>query len=390
MQIRQKAAHKDATGSPGNPAVESDSFRICIARNVRQTNTARSAAERRGAGLTLVMDYKFAGRAGQKPARLPATSPMVISDSQGYLANFTGGLIDICFTGPGQFKARQTHAQLPHIWLTDIGEVQPRIARLFFAAKRTVALFATDADPKQFCDGVKLGPWDVMLLHGCVRPVHHRTQGPSNWGLIAVNQAAFITHCQALNGSDAGLPRQRQILRPTWSAAARLRQLHAKICDLASRTPSIMSHSEAARALENEVLHALVNCLAGGGDHIASPRRHIEIIDAFERVLTLRLSEPLTVAGMCAEIGVPERTLRACCLEILGMSPSRYLRLRRLNMVRAALECAKPTPGTIGTYAKRYGFSELGRFATFYRRTFGEAPSATLRRSRQAMVRSPV
>jgi AraC-like DNA-binding protein len=152
-----------------------------------------------------------------------------------------------------------------------------------------------------------------------------------------------------------------------------------------------MAHSEAARALENEVLHALVNCLAGGGDHIPGPRRHIEVIDAFERVLTLRLSEPLTIAGMCAEIGVPERTLRACCTEVLGMSPSRYLRLRRLNMVRAALQGANPAPGAITELAKRYGFSELGRFAASYRQTFGESPSATLRRSPQeAVVKSPV
>jgi AraC family ethanolamine operon transcriptional activator len=71
------------------------------------------------------------------------------------------------------------------------------------------------------------------------------------------------------------------------------------------------------------------------------------------------------------------------------MSPSRYLRLRRLNMVRAALQRAKPAPGAIAELAKRYGFSELGRFATCYRETFGEAPSATLRRSPQVIVRSP-
>ena len=88
--------------------------------------------------------------------------------------------------------------------------------------------------------------------------------------------------------------------------------------------------------------------------------RHIEIIDAFERVLTRRLTEPLTVAGISHEIGVPERTLRACCMEILGVSPGRYLRLRRLNMVRAALQCTNPAPGTITELAKRYGFSELG------------------------------
>jgi AraC-like DNA-binding protein len=338
----------------------------------------------------LVVDYTHDGQSGREPARLPPTGTVALRDTQPYLANFTGALIDVCFTGPGPFTARQTQAQLPHIWLIDVGEVLPRIARLSVPAQRTVALFATDADPKQFCDGVKLGPWDVMLLHGCDRTVHHRTQGPGNWGLIAVDQSAFITHCQALSGSDTGLARQRLILRPTWSAPARLRQLHAKICDLAATTPSILSHREAARALENEVLHALVNCIAGSGDHVPSPRRHVEIIDAFEHVLTLRLSEPLTVAGISAEIGVPERTLRACCMEILGMSPSRYLRLRRLNMVRAALQCANPAPGTITELAKRYGFSELGRFATSYRQIFGEPPSATLRRSPQAMVRSPV
>jgi AraC-like DNA-binding protein len=336
-----------------------------------------------------VADYKCDGRTAQEPARPPATGAVALSDSRGYLANFTGALIDVCFTGPGLFTARQTQAQLPRIWLIDTAEVLPRIARLSLPAHRTLVLFATDTDPKQFCDGVKLGPWDVMLLHGCDGTVHHRTQGPGNWGLIAVDQTAFTTHCQALNGSEVGLPRQRVILRPTWSASAHLRQLHGKICDLAARTPSILSHSEAMRALENEVLHALVNCLAGSGDHVSGLRRHVDIIDAFEQVLTLRLSEPLTVAGMSAEIGVPERTLRACCLEILGMSPSRYLRLRRLNMVRAALQRAKPAPGAIAELAKRYGFSELGRFATCYRETFGETPSATLRRSPQVIVRSP-
>src|SRR5262249_40120801 len=157
----------------------------------------------RGAGLTLVMDYKYDGQAGQEPARPPAIGP-ALSDSEGYLANLTGALIDLCFTGPGPFTAHQIQAQLPHISLVDIAEVPRRIARLSLPAQRTVALFATDADPKQFCDGVKLGPWDVVLLHGCDRLVHHRTQGPSNWGLIAVDQTAFIAHCQALNGSDAG------------------------------------------------------------------------------------------------------------------------------------------------------------------------------------------
>jgi AraC-like DNA-binding protein len=332
-----------------------------------------------------VTDSKYNGLAGEKVAPTPATGAAIFSDPQPYLANFAGAKIDFCFTGPGQFNAHLVRAELPHICLIGIAETLPRIARLSLPAARSLALFATDADPEQFCDGVKLGPWDVMLLHGGGEAVHHRTQLPSNWGLIAVDPAAFVAHCRALTGSDAALPTRRTILRPTWSAAARLRQLHAKICDLAATTPNILKHSEAARALENDLLHALVNCLAGDmlGQHSSSVRRHIEIIDTFERMLTLHMSQPLTVAEMSAETGVPERSLRACCTQVLGMSPSRYLRLRRLNMVRAALQRAHPAPGIVSEIAKRCGFSELGRFATSYRDTFGEAPSATLRRGAQ-------
>jgi AraC-like DNA-binding protein len=334
-----------------------------------------------GAGLTLVTDYTPSGSTDEEAARPPPIGTAIFSDPQWFLANFARADIDLCFTGPGQFKARLTQAELPHICLIGVEEVVPRIARLSLRAERSLALFATDADPKQFCDGVKLGPWDVMLVHGGNGTAHHRTQGASNWGLIAVDQAAFFAHCQALTGSNAALPRRRALLRPTWSAAARLRQLHAKICDLATTTPSIIAHNEAARALENDVLHALVNCVAGEmiGDQVSGMQRHTEIIDAFERVLTMRLSEPVSVAELSAEIGVPERTLRACCAEVLGMGPSRYLRLRRLNIVRTALQQSQPAPGSVRELAKRCGFSELGRFAAAYRETFGETPSATLR-----------
>jgi AraC-like DNA-binding protein len=83
---------------------------------------------------------------------------------------------------------------------------------------------------------------------------------------------------------------------------------------------------------------------------------------------------------LCVEIGVPERTLRLCCAEFLGMSPSRYLRLRRLNMVRTELRRADPATARVAEIARRYQFSELGRFAATYRAVFGEMPSDTLRR----------
>jgi transcriptional regulator GlxA family with amidase domain len=89
-----------------------------------------------------------------------------------------------------------------------------------------------------------------------------------------------------------------------------------------------------------------------------------------------------SVSELCAIIRVSERTLSTCSVKYLGLSPAQYIRLRRLNLVRAALLRAGPTTASVAQIAQQYWFSELGRFARTYRKLFGESPSATLRRAR--------
>ncbi|TMK47762.1 MAG: helix-turn-helix domain-containing protein [Alphaproteobacteria bacterium] len=90
----------------------------------------------------------------------------------------------------------------------------------------------------------------------------------------------------------------------------------------------------------------------------------------------------LSLPELCSAIGVPERTLRACCSEFLGMSPTRYHLLRRLNLARSALRRANPETTSVAEIARNHQFLELGRFAVAYRTVFGEMPSFTLRSPR--------
>ena len=143
----------------------------------------------------------------------------------------------------------------------------------------------------------------------------------------------------------------------------------------------VIEHPEVARALEQDMLHATIHCLVNeANDDHKTRHHHAAAMARFEKALNRHLDQKLKLPELCSEIGVPERTLRLCCAEFLGLSPTRYLLLRRLNDARAALRRADPSTATVAQVAREHHFLELGRFAVTYRTTFGESPSATLQR----------
>ena len=103
------------------------------------------------------------------------------------------------------------------------------------------------------------------------------------------------------------------------------------------------------------------------------------IIGRFMELLDARPAGPLYMQEISDAIGVSSRTLRMACQTQLGVSPTRYLLLRRMGLARRALRDADPLVTRVTDVATEYGFLELGRFAVKYRQIFGETPSSTLR-----------
>src|SRR5262245_44196521 len=163
---------------------------------------------------------------------------------------------------------------------------------------------------------------------------------------------------------------------------AKLQRLHAAATQLAEDAPEIIAHPEATRGLEQLVIEAMVDCLCDGEVHEdrSAQRHHAIVMRRFRRAVEENPDRTLYIAELCAASGASDRTLRACCQEHLGMSPTRYLWLRRMHLARRALRIADPTTATVTEIATSYAFWELGRFAVAYRSLFGETPSATLRR----------
>jgi AraC-like DNA-binding protein len=194
----------------------------------------------------------------------------------------------------------------------------------------------------------------------------------------------------ALTGRDLTL-RGGVISMPTSSAALeRLRRVHEAACRAAATAPEIIASSDAARGLEQTLLEAMFDCLAQGKQQEdgSSRGRHNAIIKRFRALAEENPEQPLYLADVCAAIGVNKRTLHMCCQEQLGVSPKRYLTLRRMHLARQALFAGPADVSSVTEIATRYGFWELGRFAVHYRAIFGESPSATLRRARPDLTPS--
>jgi AraC-like DNA-binding protein len=312
---------------------------------------------------------------------MPGSGTGTFVDLDDYQASLHQARIDLLATSQGSFNAHLTWATLHRLQLLHSEENLPRIAYISLAPTLVFVGFATRPDPPMFWGGVELQTGDIVF-HGRGERFHQRTTGHCGWSLVGLAPEHLEKYYEALSGTPLSLPVAARILRPATRDAARLRRLHAQACRLAETRPKILAHAEVARGVEQGLIHALAHCLSAKARDDGAARRHrAKLMVQFEEELAEHPNRHLHLPELCAVIGVSERTLRSCCAEFLGVSPSRYVLLRRLKRVQVALRDADPTTASVAEIASGCGFTELGRFAGAYRTAFGESPSTTLRRA---------
>ncbi|MDI3273671.1 helix-turn-helix domain-containing protein [Pseudomonas sp. AL03] len=92
--------------------------------------------------------------------------------------------------------------------------------------------------------------------------------------------------------------------------------------------------------------------------------------------------ETLNLLELSQVAGVSLRQLQHAFKAYTGMTPTHWLRLRRLNSARRELLSRTAKDTTVADVAMRWSFWHLGRFSSSYRALFKELPSETLKRSR--------
>jgi AraC-like DNA-binding protein len=261
----------------------------------------------------------------------------------------------------------------------------PRVGHSANMAGRSIFSFRTEPGPSLLAGGMEMQP-TAIVRHSEGQNYHRRTSGFASYGSMSLPVEEMATVGEALAAFDLTPPRDAMLITPPPGAMTRLQRLHAAAGQLAENAPEIIAHPETARGLEQSLIHALVECLSIGQrrEDRSALRQHAMIMRRFRRAVEETPDQALYIPELCKVIGVSGRTLRVCCQEQLGMSPKRYLLLRRMHLARRALRDSASDIITVTEVATQYGFWHFGRFAGEYRSFFGEAPSATLHRSRES------
>jgi AraC-like DNA-binding protein len=313
---------------------------------------------------------------------MPSSAVRTFTDPDKYFAGIRNLHIEGVVLQRGAFRAEATRIDLHRLWMHRFNEDLPRIMKVTPSGMRAGILFAIDPEqPPMQANGVETSQNQIAKF-GLECDWYLRSSAPSEWGTMSLAREDLAAASNAIIGRDLVRPAFAGSIAPSAPALSRLRKLHEAACHLAKTAPDILAKPEVARAIEQALVEAMVFCLAHSpSNDVRRVQRHrARVMRRLEEVLMANPEEPLYMAELSAQVGASYWTLRDCCLEYLGMSPKRYLWLRRMHLARQALRSADAERTTVTNIAADYGFWELGRFSVAYRSLFGESPSTTLRR----------
>jgi AraC-like DNA-binding protein len=318
---------------------------------------------------------------------LPSSSVRTFTDPAELGAAIRAAKIEVTTTGRGVFSGKIIRIDLHRLWMQRIFDNLPRVARAAASPARAIISFPSTPGTPHLWGGREL-PWGAVYLVGNGQDIFQRSSGPAETASMSLPVDDLVSVVSAITHRDTKVQADGLIVRPPASAFVKLQHIHAAAGALAEDAHAVLANAEAARSLEQELVLAMVACMADvAEDDSLALRHHQGIMRRFRALIEANVGNPLYLPEMCAALGVSNRTLQRCCHEQLGLSPLRYLWLRRMHMVRGALVASPPTLGAVTEIATRYGFWELGHFSVAYRSLFGERPSATLHRPPDTMLK---
>lgn len=284
----------------------------------------------------------------------------------------------------GSFRGELTMVQLEGLRL--FGEKTNLSLRQRGRLGDQVYGFAMSAEPTGdvYFDGRKVHA-DAILC-GSGREIDFVTPARHHLIASAVERSLLNPLWESMYQKPVAAWLEHQVeLLPTPENAAALRTRHLQVLNEALSLAQHFPDASGLRKLRDDILIEWIEALPPSVDisDLDSLARRKRLVDKACDLMMANPDEPPSILDVCSRVGASRRKLNYCFQDVLGTSPTQYLRALRLNGVRRGLREAG-AGATVQDVAARWGFWHLGQFSLDYKKHFFELPSETLSRARKS------
>jgi len=283
----------------------------------------------------------------------------------------------------GSFRGELNLVELDGLYL--VGERTNLALRQKGCLGESVYGFALSADPlaEVYFDGRKVPSNAIM----CGRGNGIDMVTPTDYELFAVAVDASLLAPlweRMYQKPMAAWLEHQVVLQAVPENAQALRKKHRQVLREAVALAASVEDWSALRYLRDDILIEWIEALPPSVDisDLDTLARRKRMVDKACELMLAQPDEPLSILQVCSRVGASRRKLNYCFQDVLGTSPTQYLRALRLNGVRRGLREAK-AGATVQDVAARWGFWHLGQFSLDYKKHFFELPSETLIRARK-------
>jgi len=280
-----------------------------------------------------------------------------------------------------------------HITRIGLGDVLLQTARstpialLGKLPRATILLVLPSAAPAAAAlNGLPMKPHSVTAYGGGAG-YEAALHGDCAWSMVTMLATTVGTLLGRQGRPQVVRPGAHGLLRATPAAWLRADALLRNAGEVAAQDPGVFDVADARRALRFAVLETAAELMAlpAEGEPVrtrSARMAHRQLVRLVDDHVSAAPERIVGVAELSAVLGVSDRQMREAFASVLGVSPARYLRLRRLMLVRAALRAPGRSWLSVREAALAHGFWHLGRFSSVYREAFGESPVGTLHGAR--------
>ncbi|NAR48534.1 helix-turn-helix domain-containing protein [Acinetobacter haemolyticus] len=149
---------------------------------------------------------------------------------------------------------------------------------------------------------------------------------------------------------------------------------------MAENNHDFYKNNQCFQSISNEILLLLLESFIPHEEDkkMLKIGQHKKIVNKVKDIILNDVSEIPSIPALCKSIGISQRALQSCFIEVMGISPAQYIRVIKLNHIRRILKASNPETTLIQDIAYDWGFWHQSNFIHNYKMMFGELPSQTL------------